>query len=169
MEFIKCLIYLGCMGFLFFLVGRTLPRRWFQEDCFPYKSYKFEKDGKIYIKTGVRKWKNKLPDMSRIFPSIIPAKRINGDFSGKASLLVEETRIAEQIHYLLILAGFLCIKIWKGFGGIVVSVLFAIGNIPFIMIQRYNRPKLIRIMEKKNLTPCDIMKGTEYENQTTCC
>ena len=160
------------MGFLFFLVGRTLPRRWFQEDCFPYKSYKFENDGKIYIKTGIRKWKNKLPDMSRIFPSIIPAKRINGDFSNKAPLLVEETRIAEHIHYVLIIAGFFCMKIWKGIGGIIVSLLFAAGNIPFIMIQRYNRPKLIKILEKKCAINQELTKGTkyqEYENQTTCC
>ena len=51
------------------------------------------------------------------------------------------------------MAGFACAGIWPGAGGIIVSALFAIGNVPYIIIQRSNRPRLARILaglERKN-------------------
>ncbi len=36
--------------------------------------------------------------------------------------------------------------IWPGAGGIIVTVIYILlGNLPFIIIQRYNRPRLQRL------------------------
>ena len=40
----------------------------------------------------------------------------------------------------------LCLRLWPGWGGVLVwAVWFLLGNLPFILIQRYNRPRLLRL------------------------
>lgn len=62
--------------------------------------------------------------------------------------LVYESCIAEADHWILMIAGFGCTYIWQDIGGFTVSVLWAIGNLPFAIIQRYNRPNMKRITQK---------------------
>ena len=74
MNFWKCFWFLVITGVIAFFVGRLLPKRWFRADLFPYRSYKFEQDGRIYDKLHNRKWQNKVPSMSKILPFMMPAK-----------------------------------------------------------------------------------------------
>ena len=147
-NFVKSTVYLALLSFSSFLLGRILPKSWFRYNLFPFKDFKFEKSGKIYLSTGVKKWKSKVPDMSTIMSFLIPSKKlpkaINAD-SVKEMLI--ENCIAEWIHYLLAVLGFGCVFIWENIGGWIVSVLYAIGNLPYIIIQRYNRPKLVRLLK----------------------
>ena len=41
--------------------------------------------------------------------------------------------------------------LWRGIGGFVMAILYAIGNLLYCIVQRYNRPKLIKIYECLNL------------------
>ena len=66
MKFLHCALYLAVTGIIAFLVGRIVPKSWFQEDRFPYRSYPVEQ--KLYRALRVKKWQSKVPDMSRIFP-----------------------------------------------------------------------------------------------------
>lgn len=52
-------------------------------------------------------------------------------------------------HFISILAGFICPIIWKSLGGVIISLVYMIINIPFIIIQRYNRPRLIEVYDKR--------------------
>lgn len=147
--FQKCIIYLALTGFGSFVVGRFIPKRWLRYDRFPFLSFAFEKDGEIYVAIGIRKWKDILPDMSKIFPWAMPSKKVPKNRSAALlEVMVQETCIAELVHVLLCAAGFRCVFLWQGVGGWAVAALFALGNLPFILIQRHNRPKLIRVMEK---------------------
>lgn len=48
--------------------------------------------------------------------------------------------MAEMIHVLLSLTGLGCLVIWQGIGGVLVTAVYILlGNLPFILIQRYNR------------------------------
>lgn len=38
--------------------------------------------------------------------------------------------------------------IWKNSIGVILTIIFALGNLPFIMIQRYNRPNLVRLEKR---------------------
>lgn len=143
MGFLQCFAYLAGVGTLSFFIGRILPGKWFRSEAFPYRCYEWEK--KFYQCLRIRKWHNKLPDMSRLFPRLMPEKRLREDYPEKLPVLIRETCIAELIHVLLCIAGFVCVRIWKGKGGWIMSILFCLGNLPFIMIQRYNRPRLERI------------------------
>lgn len=61
--------------------------------------------------------------------------------------MIQETCVAELTHLLLCAAGILLFWIWPGAGGCIMFALdIVFGNLPFILIQRYNRPRLLRYM-----------------------
>ena len=57
MNFLNCLGYLLIVGIAIFLIGRLFPRRWISADRFIFRSFAFEKEGKIYDKIKISKWK----------------------------------------------------------------------------------------------------------------
>lgn len=148
MGLIKCAIFMAAIGVFSFILGRLLPASWFCEDRFPYRSFSWEKSGAIYNALAIRKWQNKVPDMSKIFPKLMLEKKVSANFREELPMMIKETCIAEFIHVLLCVAGVGFIPIWRGAGGIVVFILYVLANIPFILIQRYNRPRLIRLQTK---------------------
>ena len=145
MQFLYSFLYILCVGILVFLLGRLYPRKWLRVDCFPFKSFKFEKNGTIYNKLKIMKWKTKLPDASliitKVFPRFMPRKRL--DDEEKIPTLINETCIAETTHVVAAILGFGCVFVWDGIGGWIMSILFLLFNIPFIIMQRFNRPRLI--------------------------
>ena len=55
----------GIIGILAHILGEKLPRAKFDPEKFPYAPYAWEKDGKVYEKLGIAKWKDKMPDKSK--------------------------------------------------------------------------------------------------------
>lgn len=143
MGFLKCALYLSTIGVLSFFLGRILPKKWIRGDSFPFRTYDIE--DRFYRFVRVRLWQNKLPDMSRLFPALMPPKNLSGSYRDRLPVMIRETCVAEITHILLAILGFRCMALWQGAGGVILSLLFCIGNLPFVMIQRYNRPKLIRL------------------------
>ena len=149
MEFVHCLVYFAFTSALGFVVGRLLPKHWFRYDAIPYRSASFEKEGAVYNRLGIKKWQNKLPDMSRIFPGLMPAKRLGAKTDAtQLTAMLQETCVAELVHGLLCFAGLRFLSLWRGVGGVVLTVLNILGNLPFILIQRYNRPRLAKLLRR---------------------
>ena len=147
--FVKCIFYLSVVGVIFFLVGRMIPKKWLHYDRFPYRLFLWEKGGKIYNVLQIHRWREKLPDMSKIFPGMMPSKKLPKKVTSmQLERMVQETCVAELIHNLLCVLGFGCVFLWKGAGGWLIALLYMIGNLPFSIIQRYNRPKLVQIMQR---------------------
>ena len=138
------------VGVVSFVLGRLVPKEWFDYTRFPYRSFAFEKGGKIYEAISIAKWQSRVPDMSRIFPKLMPAKKIPARPDEQTLLvMIRETCAAEATHALLILAGLGLLAIWPGAGGILLYLIYAIlGNLVFLIIQRYNRPRLVRLYER---------------------
>ena len=151
MNFWKCFWFLIITGVIAFFVGRLLPKKWFCADRFPYRSFRFEQDGRIYDKLRIRKWQNRVLDMSKILPFMMPAKNLTGDFKKRLPRMLQETCVAELIHTLNCFVGLYCLKLYPGVGGVIISILYIIlFNLPFILIQRYNRPRLMRLAKRVN-------------------
>ena len=150
MCLLYCIIYLATISVVIYVVGRIYPRKLIFENAFPFKSFSFEKNGLIYEKIKIKKWKTKLPDASlffnKLFPRYVMKKRIKKRSSIPA--LIKETCIAESTHLIACILGFGCVKIWKKRGGFIISLLYCVFNIPFILIQRYNRPRLKRTLSR---------------------
>ena len=147
---LPCLLYIAILGIVSFFLGRILPKKWFRADAFPYRDYPFEQRGNLYRKIGIHRWQSHMPDMSRVFPKLMPPKRLTGRVNAReAELMVQETCVAEFTHILLSALGLACLPLWPGWGGALVYIAYVLlGNLPFILIQRFNRPKLIMMWEK---------------------
>ena len=63
--------YLLVLAALAHPLGQALPRRWFDGGRFPYRCYKWEKQGKLYTRIGIERWKKLVPDMSRFLPDMV--------------------------------------------------------------------------------------------------
>lgn len=163
-SFLKCLFYLASVSIGFFFLGRLFPAKWMRYERFPFRLFQFERNGEIYKYLGVRKWQNKLPDMSKIFPQLMPSKKLDTVVTiENTERMIQETCIAELTHSLLCVMGFGCVLLWKGFGGWIISILYLVGNLPFNIIQRYNRPKLVRLFKRMKVKEPNSKEDEEQE------
>ena len=147
MKLVASITYICILGILSHYVGESLPRSIFVYTLFPFKPFFWEKNGKIYDKLQIKKWKTKLPDMSRIMKDMLPKRVEHGATSEKIDLLLRETCVAEAVHVILCVLSLGVYFIWKNTIGIILALMCVIGNIPFILIQRYNRPHLVVLRE----------------------
>lgn len=160
MGFWHCCVYYAVLGIASFVFGRLLPKRWFHGDRFPFRSFSGEES--LYRTLRVHDWQSKLPDMSRIVPRFIPAKKLTANYRETLPRMIEETCVAEFIHALLCPFGLGALVLWPGAGGIVFAALYILlGNLPFIIIQRYNRPRLQRLLaaQERRKRRLDNRKG----------
>lgn len=152
MDWFHSFFYLCCISILAFPIGRMLPKRWFRYDAFPFRAFSWEKDGKCYHALSVRQWMHQVPDMSRIVTGCMYLKRkeLPKNYTEEdVRWLLDETCVAETVHFLLCVAGMHCMELWQGIGGVIFWVLYVVlCNLPYIVIQRYNRPKLTRLYER---------------------
>lgn len=149
MNLLKCAIYLALTGIAGFFIGRIIPKGWLKPEKGWFRSFAFERSGAVYEKLGIRKWHKRLPDMSRILPFMMPAKNLSGNYEERLPVMIQETCIAEIVHIAVSILGLRCLWMWPGVGGIIVTIInIGLLNLPFIMIQRYNRPRLLRLQQK---------------------
>lgn len=147
-ECIFCFAYAAALGVLSFFLGRLLPKRWLHPDKFPFRTYAWE--DRLWKALQIRKWQAKVPDMSRLFKKLMPEKKLTQQTVQELPLMIEETCVAELTHGLLCIAGLALLAIWPGIGGIILTVIYIVfGNLPFLLIQRYNRPRLQNLLERQ--------------------
>lgn len=130
------------------IIGELLPRRWFRWECRPWRAYDWEKNGKVYEKLGIRRWKDKVPDKSR-WGGHEYAKTIRGQNDAENAIrLLQETCVAELVHWVLMLLTPLVFRFAHGPMAVLVVVLYGLSHIPCIIIQRYNRPRLCALLKR---------------------
>ena len=141
-------LYVLVCGILAHFVGEALPRRWFRPEKFPYAPWKWEREGRVYRSLGIEGWKDRMPDMSRVCKKMVP-KRFSG-FPTVESVerLLAETCVAEAVHGALCLLAPVIRLFWKNGVGWALAALVVLCNLPFMMIQRYNRPHLTALRER---------------------
>jgi len=147
-ECIVCFAYAAALGVLSFFLGRLLPKRWLHPEKFPFRTYAWE--DRLWKALQIRKWQAKVPDMSRLFKKLMPAKALTQKTAQDLPLMIGETCVAELTHGLLCIAGLFLLKIWPGTGGVFLTVIYIVfGNLPFLLIQRYNRPRLQKLLARQ--------------------
>ncbi len=149
MYFRNCVRYYVTISIVAFILGRIVPKHWMRWDVFPFRSAGFEKNGKIYERIGIRYWQKKVPDMSKMFPFLMPPKSMKGDYQSRLPLMIQETCVAELVHGILCILGFHGLRLWPGAGGFAMCMIYVfLLNFPFLLIQRYNRPRLVRLYHR---------------------
>lgn len=138
------------MGLLCFFIGEMMPRKNFDYNAFPYASHAWEKNGDIYLKLSINRWKDKVPDMSRYIPHTFRKKIGVMRSPDHVEGLIRETCVAELVHWVLIvLSPVFLVLLPKGWNWICMLLYDLFGNLPFILIQRYNRPRLIILLKRQ--------------------
>lgn len=152
MKILITVIYLILIGQLCFWGGLFLPRNLFNENKFPFKLFKWEKNGKIYDILCIKKWKAKLPEMSKLTRLIFPKKLHQNMTSDDFDRLVKESCVAELSHYILCVFSIGIYYIWRGKIGTFFALIYSLfGNVTYIIIQRYNRPHFMAVRDKLKL------------------
>ena len=158
--FWRCALYLAALGVAAHPLGQALPRKWFCAEKAPWRSAPWEKGGRIYLKLGIRKWKDHLPDMSRLMPDMsrllgdMVKKQLAPDGKTDYALLVQETCVAECVHWALTLLSAGIFFLWRSGWAVLLWLVYnVLGNVSFIVIQRYNRPRLQKLAEKTRRKP----------------
>ncbi len=148
MAFLKSVFYVVIWGMLSHFIGEALPRKWFKYDRFPFTPRKWEKNGTVYERIRIQDWKDHMPDMSRIMKNMVPKRVGFCPTSEQVRTLVVETCVAEVTHTALCLIAPGVWFFWKNGTGIFLSCMVVLGNLPFILIQRYNRPALVALAQR---------------------
>ena len=149
MSLLYAALYIAALGILSHFVGQALPRAHFDPQKFPYRSADWENGGKVYEKLGIKHWKDRLPDMSKIMPDMVK-KKMSAVKSQGMDVLIAETCVAECVHWALILLSLGIFFFWRGAWAVVFWLVYnLLGNLPFIIIQRYNRPRLVMLEQRR--------------------
>lgn len=142
-------IYVLVVGLVSFFAGLIVPRHIFDENKFPFRAFRWEKGGKVYDKLYIKKWKAKLPEMSKITNMIFPKSLKKNMTADDFDRLVKESCIAELSHYFLFVCSMGIYYIWRGKLGAFLALIYGFfGNVTYIIIQRYNRPHFIAVRDK---------------------
>lgn len=157
LDFIIKFVYNGLLalviGVLSAVIGNFIPRERIHYDRFPFREYRFERGGKLYQLFGIERWKLKLPDISEYIKSVFP-KKVEPEAAKDSryfARFAKETCVSELVHFALILISPVYLVLnWDPEWGVAVMLLDIVVNIPFIMVQRYNRPRLVRVAERGN-------------------
>lgn len=154
-------LYAGFLGVISHFLGELLPRELINYRSFPFYEFGFEKGGRIYRRLGVPRWAAKAPDMSRIVPYMYKKKLVENESPEDLLRFIRETCVAEITHISLIFCGIAFIPHSKTSYGTVFMIIYALSNLPYILIQRYNRLILVRLYIRQCKRNETICKETE--------
>jgi len=138
------------LGVVSFFVGESLPRKNIDIDSPLFQPRKWEKNGRFYYKLRIQIWKDRVPDMSRFVPHMFRKKLDVMRSPAYVEDLIRETCVAELVHYVLsCLSPVIIVLMPPVWGPICWFLYILVGNLPFIIIQRFNRPRLMQILQRQ--------------------
>ena len=133
-----------------FVVGTVAARR--DDDAFTHESWltrlgSWERDGRAYERLGVKRWKDRVPELGR-YAGGRSKRTLPGRDAGALRRFAAETRRAECVHWLIPCA-LPVLALWNPPVLLAAMVAYAaLANLPFIAIQRYNRARVLRILTR---------------------
>jgi glycosyl-4,4'-diaponeurosporenoate acyltransferase len=132
-------------------VAARAPDARFAHDTWLTRIRAWERDGRMWERLGVRRWKAVVPELGALFGSRSKRRLPSRDRNGLA-LLALETRRAETVHWAVPLA-LGVMPIWSPAWVTAVMAAYAVAaNAPCIVIQRYNRARVRRSLDRRPVT-----------------
>jgi glycosyl-4,4'-diaponeurosporenoate acyltransferase len=110
---------------------------------------RFETAGRWYRRwLRVHRWKDKMPEAGNLFRGGLSKRHLPGRDVAALQLFVRETRRAELTHWWAMWCGPIFI-LWNPPLAAALLVLYGVlVNLPFIVIQRYNRFRILALTER---------------------
>lgn len=115
-----------------------------------FKERFWEQGGEIYEKLfRVRIWKSWLPSGGKFF-GIFSINSFRSAEQGYARKWLVESSRAEFTHWVAMLPALLFF-LWNPFNAWIINIIYAICvNIPCIISQRYNRPRVVKLLKRSS-------------------
>ena len=112
--------------------------------------WNWEKSGRAYEKVfAIKRWKDRLPDAANWFKGGFAKAGLRAHTPDFLERFLLETWRGELTHWLALLA-LPVFTLWNPGWGVAVNAAYAVGaNLPCILIQRYNRARLRRVLERQ--------------------
>lgn len=158
LEFFICLFTVVMPSVLFTFLDRFFPKKWYSENNKIFNERKFER--RFYERIKLKKWKNKVPQFLKIDDISKTKDKIDKEY---IEHFISETRRGEFMHFIDILFGIIAaIFLPRRFlfrYTLPILFVWTIFNLLSIWIQRYNRPRLKKALER-------FERESEKEEQT---
>ena len=125
----------------------VLPKSFFDPTKKRYSTLKGEK--RLYVRLGIRKWKDKIPETGGILVGFQKSKALDLHDNAYVYKFMEETCYAEVMHLISIPLGAVallaCPKTLMGTVALPVVLVNALLQLLPVMVQRFIRPQLMRV------------------------
>lgn len=133
------------------LGAKSLSGAFLTRDTWLTRPRRFERGGRFYQRRlRIRSWKDLLPEAGRLLGGDHSKAQLGSPDTESLERFVSETRRAEYVHWANVGAGpwfFLVLPPW---GGAVMTAFGAVVHLPFVCIQRYNRPRFQRLIDRRS-------------------
>lgn len=125
------------------------PDSWIDDDLPWFQVKDWEDGGQLYQRWfRVRAWKHRVPSGGKLYAGGFSMTEITSWDRGTIARWVKESCRAELCHWVAILPSALFF-LWNPWHMALMMVLYAcVFNAIPIIIQRYNRPRLLRVLKK---------------------
>jgi glycosyl-4,4'-diaponeurosporenoate acyltransferase len=123
--------------------SRLLPKGIFTHNFF-FREKSFERN--LYKSIRINKWKDKLPAVNSTLKKL--KIELNPQYLDK---MIMQTYYAEFGHLTIAILGFLCILVNPNeyfLMAFICSIVNFFIHIPYCLIQRYNRPRLLKVKSR---------------------
>lgn len=129
-------------------IANKLPLRLFEHEGPLTRTRRWERDGAIYARLfRVHRWKDALPEAGAMFAGGFGKRGLRTRSRDQLDRFVAETRRAELTHWLAVVLS-LTFFAWNSpVVAVWMPAIGLVGNAPFIVVQRYLRPRLARLRD----------------------
>jgi glycosyl-4,4'-diaponeurosporenoate acyltransferase len=140
------LVWVVAIGY----VAHVQPLRRVDHDTWLTRPRGFEDGGRWYERVlHIKQWKDRLPEGGSFFKGGFAKRTVAGGDAYVMQRFVAETRRAEYAHWVMMFGGVLFVP-WNPWWADVFNVLLGIAiNAPCLIVQRYNRLRLQRVLTRR--------------------
>jgi len=126
-------------------VSRLDPNGWL------FRTRRWEKGGDLYMRLfRVRKWKSRLPSGGIVFKNGFSMKQVASRQEDYLERWLRETCRAELMHWIALAVSGLFFLWNPPLLGSLMVIYAVIANLPCLVTQRYNRPRILRILHESD-------------------
>jgi glycosyl-4,4'-diaponeurosporenoate acyltransferase len=127
-------------------VAHKRPVAAFADDTWLYRLRDFERAGAFYERIAIRRWKDRLPEAGGLFTGGFSKRSVRTLDRTVLERFVAETRRAEWTHWMIMSITPVFV-LWNWWWVDVLMVVYALcANLPCLVVQRYNRARLSRLL-----------------------
>ncbi len=136
-------------GFGVGLFTHRLPVDRLDHDTWLLRLRPAELDASLYARLRVKRWKDRLPEAGTFFAGGFSKRTVATRDPVYLERFVVETRRAEVTHWLVMAIAPVFV-LWNPWWLVAIMFVYAfVANVPCLLVQRYNRMRLYRVLERQ--------------------